>query len=239
MSDAGDGFGLTFDYTTRAVAAIFASAIFSFIVVFICIVYRITNEILIARRCIMWARISLIPIFVTHCVLMGMENKVPSGVALPTLGIVRPAIGVILVFLGFFVSSHPIFRWLVIVSQPLYIVSSVYAAAGYRVHITCWRAGTCIRNSGYMLEDYLQLEAANYAAAFFELWFFLITAYLLAVMGACKPRYPVRLFSVTKPLSTIPAAKPAGNVLGMTAAGREHAAAAHGEAPDDVKNVSV
>lgn len=238
MSD-GDGFGYSFDTTTRTIAAVFVSSVFSFLLIFVCIVFKITNEILVARRCIMWARICLLPIFVTHCLLLGMESKGATGITLPTLGIVRPAVGVILVFLGFFVSSHPIFRWIVILSQPLYIVSDVYAAAGYRVFINCRRAGTCLSQTGYTLADFVQLEGANYAAAFFQVWFLLITAYLIAVMGACKPRYPVRLFSITKPLSTIPAAKQGYSAVGSeVAGGPEHVAAEQGEAPE-FKNVSA
>jgi hypothetical protein len=48
MSDYGSG--IEFTEATRTILGVFAGAIVSFLLVFVYVVYRVTNEIIIARR---------------------------------------------------------------------------------------------------------------------------------------------------------------------------------------------
>lgn len=65
-------------------------------------------------RCILWARLAVLGAVVCHCIVMNLELDVPAAtLTVPSLGVVRPAVGLVLAFLAFFVSSHQVFRWLV------------------------------------------------------------------------------------------------------------------------------
>ena len=86
----------------------------------------------------------------------------------------------------------------------MFVAAAVYTSAAARVQIECQADGTCTTTSGYTPTQLARSEGANLAAAFFELWMIMVSAYLLICMGACHSRYPVRLFSITKPLSQLP-----------------------------------
>lgn len=114
MASAGDeGVGLGWTTATRNILAVFIAAVASFLIVFVCVVVRITNEIIIARRCIMWHRLALLGNVVCLAIMLNLEMQSPQRIILPHLGVVRPVVGIILMFLAFFVSSHQVFRWLV------------------------------------------------------------------------------------------------------------------------------
>lgn len=183
---------------------VFASAIVSFLVIFVVAVYRVTNEIIIARRCIAWARVAIFVTIVCYCIDINIESSSPQRILLPSLGVIRPIMGLVFAFLAFFVSSHPIFRWIVVLVQPLYVASDIYFAATLRVQIDCRDAGTCLTDAGFSTKQLKVYEVSQYVACFFQLWLVLVTSYLLIAMGACRSRYPVRLFSMWKPLSQLP-----------------------------------
>ena len=47
---ANSGVGISFDETSETLMAVFFGAVASFVVIFVAIMWRMTNEVLIARR---------------------------------------------------------------------------------------------------------------------------------------------------------------------------------------------
>lgn len=164
----GDTGQIAWTPSSQRLVAVAAASVGSFLVIFVFLIYRITNEIILARRCIMWARIALLGVVICHAIQLNMDLTVVPRVVLPQLGLVRPVAGGILCFLGFFVSSHPIFRWLVVLLQPLFIISDIYTVSAVQVQVSCREAGTCLVRTGYTLQQLRLLENRNYAAVFFE-----------------------------------------------------------------------
>jgi hypothetical protein len=204
MADAGTGLPLTGSPLTLLIT--FGASVLSFVAIFMVLVHNLTNEVVIARRCIMFARAAVLAIVVCHGIQLSLDSLDDSPIGLPSLRMVRPIAGLVLMFLAFFVSSHQIFRWLVVLFQPLWVVSATYTAATWAVELACRDADTCLKQSGYSRAQVQELLDLQYASIFFEIWLILGTVYLLICMGACHSRYPVRLFSITKPLSQVPAA---------------------------------
>lgn len=139
-----------------------------FIALFSCLACRQSNEIVIARRCIMWARLAIVPIFVCHAIQLDFDLHFFSGtVVLPSVSVIRPALGIVTCFVSFFVNSHMALRWFVVVTQPAFIVANFFTAAYIRVLITCRLAGTCLSQGGISLQQLQLYENIQYTGAFF------------------------------------------------------------------------
>ena len=139
-----------------------------FIALFSCLACRQSNEIVIARRCILWARLAIVPIFVCHAIQLDLDlNFFSSPLMLPSVSVVRPALGIVACFVSFFVNSHVALRWFVVVTQPAFIVASFFTAAYIRVLITCRLSGTCLSQGGISLQQLQLYENIQYTGAFF------------------------------------------------------------------------
>jgi hypothetical protein len=127
-----------------------------------------------------------------------MPVATPWRLGRPTLALRRPVVGVVLAVLGFSVNSHPAFRWLVVLTQPLLLVSDALYAAGLRVEIDCRVAATCLtaNRGAYSLGDLRVLEARQYASLFLEAVVVLHAAFLMIMIGCCASRYPLRIFAL-------------------------------------------
>lgn len=184
--------------TETTVLGVMIGSIASFVIIFALLAFRQSNEVVIARRCIWWARLSIVPVAACHAIQLNLDTTYYFGdyITLPSVTTIRPLIGLVLCFLAYFINSHFALRWLVVALQPAFIICSLFTAAYTRVLIDCRSAGTCLIQSGISLQELLVYESIQYAGAFFDLWLVLITAYLLFVMGVCESRYSVRLFSL-------------------------------------------
>ena len=137
-------------FTTHAqlLALIYGAAVASFIVIFVAVVCRMTNEVLISRRCggnmerqcgrccccraahvlrtfpayipfhyrvIRWVRGVTTLSLCFQIVLVAMELRLEElrDPVWPHYGLVVPVVGGIVTFVGYFVNSHPCFRWFV------------------------------------------------------------------------------------------------------------------------------
>jgi hypothetical protein len=198
MADATRGVGIVITRTEQTVIAVMGASVVSFIILFAILALRQSNEVIIARRCIWWARLTIVPVFVCHAIQLHLDLEYYFGsfVALPSVAIVRPALGLVFAFVAFYINSHFVLRWLVVVLQPLFIVAALFTAAYMRVWIDCRAAGSCLIQGGISLQELRQYEIIQFIGAFFSLWLVLISAYLLIVMGVCSSRYSVRLFSM-------------------------------------------
>lgn len=193
---ADQGIGFVFDTSSKMLVGVSGGAVATFILLFSVIACCQTNEVIIARRCIFWARLSIIPLFVCHAIQLNLDLKYFfSTIMLPSVSVVRPALGLVLCFLSFFVNSHAALRWFVVLTQPAFIVASLFTAASMRVLIDCRIAGSCLVQSGISLAELQMYENVQFTEAFFALWLVLVTSYLLIAMGVCTARYPVRLFA--------------------------------------------
>jgi hypothetical protein len=205
-SSAGVGIGTALTSASSTIVGVGAAAIASFLLLFACAACRQTNEIVIARRCILWSRGVYALLLAGHGIQLHYELLYPApALTLPTLGALRPVAGIVACFLHFFVNSHPCFRWLVLAAQPLLFATDIYSGPLYGVEIRCREAGTCAKQTGITLGELRLLEGRAYASAFLELWAILLAGYLVVVMGCWRLRYPVRLFTVGKPLAQVAA----------------------------------
>lgn len=208
-----------------AIIIVCLAALVSFIVIFLSLACGLRNEVVIARRCLVWVRLTLAVMFVAHglqlhyeLALAGSKVTIPGvagigRVVLPSLGFVKPIAGLVLTFIAFFVSSHPLFRWITVVTIPVFIASDLFAAAALRAEIDCRLSGLCMKQAGLATDALEVLEVRQYVAAFCGLWTLLITSYLMFVMGIFQIRYPVRLFSLTRPLAQLKHATAASTPL--------------------------
>lgn len=208
--DTGIGLSLTGSALTLLIVG--GGAVGAFVLVFIILACGMTNEVVIARRFILVARLAMLGLLACYSFQLWLDmrpvmKQVP--VSLPQLRVVRPIVGLVLLIPGFFVSSHQIFRWITVLAQPFFIISCALTAAQWTVVQGCRLTGACLQQSGYTNAQIDWLVGVQYGSIACQLWVLLAAGYLLIAMGACHSRYPVRLFSVTKPLASVPTASPA------------------------------
>lgn len=198
------GIGVTLSGSSLLLAATYGITVGIFLLAFTVVVYGQTNEIIIARRLILITRIAIGAFFMCNALQLSFDARGSDPIEVPDVRIIRPVLGVVLAFLAFFVSSHQVFRWLVVLTQPLFAVSCSFSEARWYTTLECREKGTCLQQGGYSTEDVrlqVRLQLATIAAS---MWTLMGAAYLLMALGACHSRYPVRLFSCTKPLSQVP-----------------------------------
>ncbi len=138
---------------------------------------------------------------------VGYEASIAQSLTFPMYGGARPTAHMLAIFCGFFVNSHACFRWLAILAQSVFVIFDTFSVAFIELQVKCREQGTCTDNDGegWSLRSLRVIEGRHYAAIFFEIWTILITFYLMFVIGVCRPRYPVRMFSSTQPLAALPA----------------------------------
>lgn len=61
----------------------------------------------------MWARICVLGSAVCLGIILNLALAGEQRIILPHLGVVRPVVGLVTLFLTFFISSHQVFRWMV------------------------------------------------------------------------------------------------------------------------------
>ena len=135
------------------------------------------------------------------------EINITQTLTFPMYGAARPTAHLLLIFVGFFVNSHSCFRWLVLFGQLLFIVFDTLSVAYVATLIDCKQDNTCLSEDGWDEQQLRVIEARHYICIFVEIWSVLIIGYLMAVIGLCRPRYPVRLFSTSQPLASLPASR--------------------------------
>lgn len=198
------GIGVTLTGSSLLLAATYGITVGLFLLAFTVVVYGQTNEIIIARRLILITRIAIGAFFMCNAIQLSFDARGSDPIEVPDVRVIRPVLGVVLAFLAFFVSSHQVFRWLVVLTQPLFAVSCSFSEARWYTTLECREKGTCLQQGGYSTDDVrlqVRLQLATIAAS---MWTLMGAAYLLMALGACHSRYPVRLFSCTKPLSQVP-----------------------------------
>ena len=122
----------------------------------------------LTNRCILWARIAIVPVFICHAIQLDLDlTFFFDQIMLPSLSVVRPAVGLVVCFLSFFINSHFALRWFVVIMQPLFVVASLFTAASMRVLIGCREAGTCLVKGGISLQQLQLYENIQYTEAFF------------------------------------------------------------------------
>lgn len=167
MADAG--IGLVFDRSSTWLLGVSLGAVFTFLLIFSFCACRQSNEIVIARRCILWARLSVLPIFVCYAIQLNLDlTYYFSPTVLPSVTVIRPAIGLVVCFLSFFINSHAALRWFVVAVHPCFVMASFFTAASTRVFIDCRTAGTCLVQGGISLSELEVYENIQYASAFFS-----------------------------------------------------------------------
>lgn len=173
----------------------YLSSLVSFVFLFTLVAWGIRNEIALSRRVILWARLVVMLLAVCDCAQLFFDAIVVARITLPSLRIVRPVLGLVLALLAFFVNAHAVFRWLVALTQPAFVVACTYTAVEWAAELECRLAGTCLKQGGYSAEQLEALIILQCTTAFLAIWLTLAAAYLLIALGACGNRYPVRLVS--------------------------------------------
>lgn len=217
------GIGVSLSGSSLLLAATYGIAVGVFLLAFTIVVYGQTNEIIIARRLILVTRVAVGAFFMCNAIQLSFDARGSDPIEVPDVRVIRPVLGVVLAFLAFFVSSHQVFRWLVVLTQPLFCIACSFSEARWYTQLECREARTCLQQGGYSTDDVrlqVRVQLATIAAS---LWVLLGAAYLLMALGACHSRYPVRLFSCTKPLSQVPVGS--GTAVKSPAVGPSKAAA--------------
>lgn len=215
MASTGMGLDLS-DATSEKLVGVFIGSIATFMLIFVGIMWKQSNEVVIARRAIWWVRISYAILLACAALQICFEAEIAQSLTFPMYGGARPTAHLLVIFMGFFVNSHHCFRWLTIMAQCVFIIFDTFSVAHIDLQLQCRSNGTCESTDGWSVMDLTVIQVRHYVALWFEIWTVLITAYLMFVIGICWPRYPVRMFSSSQPLSVLPG--------GRTQYGRIHAA---------------
>jgi len=177
-----------------------------------------TNEIHIARRHIFFTNIASLLLAVAVLGILVLEVQTLRRLVWPHLGVVLPALHLLVTILGVCVNSHVCFRWVQLLLQPVGVVMHALAAAQESVQAACLESGTCMTTAGpaagWTLYHLYVLRWFRISACMAAVWVVLGSGFLSVVLGWCWPRYTPRLFSAEHPLSKLPARK-----------GREHRSA--------------
>ena len=156
------------------------------------------------RRAIWWVRISYAILLACAALQICFEAEIAQSLTFPMYGGARPTAHLLVIFMGFFVNYHHCFRWLTIMAQCVFIIFDTFSVAHIDLQLQCRSNGTCESTDGWSVMDLTVIQVRHYVALWFEIWTVLITAYLMFVIGICWPRYPVRMFSSSQPLSVLP-----------------------------------
>jgi len=111
--DGSDGTGVVLTDHAVVLVAVYGGAVGSFILGLVAIMCGSTNEVAIARRAIVWARLACILACLAWFCVLHTELRRPRQRQLewPHFGLLLPPLAVAITFVGVFVNSHPIFRW--------------------------------------------------------------------------------------------------------------------------------
>lgn len=88
--------------------------------------------------------------------------------------------------------------------QPLCVTMNTLETANLDIVITCRANKTCETDDGWSDDELDRVYWSRMALIFLSVWMVLISGYLAASLGVCRPRYPVRLFSSSHPMSELP-----------------------------------
>lgn len=196
-----DGTGIVLTDHAIVLASVLGAAVGSFVLGLVGLMCGSTNEVRIARRAVLWVRIACVFEVLAWICVLATEIRQPRirRIEWPHFGLLLPPLAISVTFVALFVNSHPIFRWVALLSQPFFVSTSGMASATVWLRTQCLQSGECLaRPSEALSEIEVWVLLVSYLlAGFCATQVILLTGYLQAALGACGLRYPARLLSTS------------------------------------------
>lgn len=150
-----DGTGVVLTDHAVVLAAVYGSAVGTFVLGLVGLMCGSTNEVQIARRAVLWVRISCTVAIIAWLCELYTEVAQPRlrRIEWPHFGLLLPPLAVAVTFIGIFVNSHPVFRWVAMLTQPLFVLCSGMASAFVFLRMQCLDSGECLARPGEALSE--------------------------------------------------------------------------------------
>jgi hypothetical protein len=172
------------------------------------------SEVRLGRRMIYTAQLSLILLIVRYLIQLYFDfesfRRTPSpnnelSLIWPGFPVLRPFVGLLVSSVGLLLNTHHVFRWTVVLLEPLLCALELIYSCEMDLQISCLSLKTCTEQAtGYLsLVELNWVFRLTYVGAALDVFAVMSTCAVLSVMGPCGPRLPVRLFDVTQSLEAI------------------------------------
>ena len=196
-------------------AILLSSSIVSFMFLFTAMTCTAgESEVRLGRRMVYLAQISLFLLVARHLIQLYFDfesaRRYPPpnnelSLIWPGFPVLRPFIGLLVSSLGLLLNTHHVFRWIVVIIQPLLCALELVNSCELDLKIACLGLRTCTEQAtGYLSIDELNwVFRLTYVGAALDVFAVMSTCAVNSVMGPCGPRLPVRLFDVSQSLEAI------------------------------------
>lgn len=184
----------------------YATSVLAFALVYGLLVAGISSEIRLIKRYLAWLRVIIFLLAAAFIVLLVFDIREGSAIEWPLYGVARPIAGLLLLLPALNSGTHACFRWLTFLAPMLFVVLDSLGYVIVHAIVECRADGTCESTEGFTLFEVQVLAWRALAAIFLEVQLLLVVAAAGLSIGICSPRYPVRLFSSSNPVSEVPAA---------------------------------
>jgi hypothetical protein len=196
-------------------AIILASSLVAFLFIFTAMTCTAgESEVRLGRRMIYLAQVSLFLLVCRHLIQIYFDfesvRRIPPpnnelSLVWPGFPVLRPFIGLLINSLGLLLNTHHVFRWIVIIIQPLLCALELIYSCELDLQITCLGFRSCTEQAtGYLsLYELNWVFRLTHVGAALSVFSVMSTCAVNSVMGPFGPRLPVRLFDVSQSLEAI------------------------------------